>query len=226
MTDKMACKMPECAGKIDLNKVVNLQASGMTSAIFFACGVCGRVHSRNGNLIYNSQGVSIYRREDGTTYLVNEKPVFEVGKKYKTKWPLYVQHESISFNEENDDDREWVDIGPETPLTFDGDTDDGQYRFHDECGIKYLLDRGDLNGVEKHEMPIMFVVGSTYKTKCHTHVCLEGTDGDCMFADMVELPQETQLVFDSQEGDKYRFRDVNGTEYHLHHNDIENVEEM
>ena len=172
MADKLACKMPECVGMIDLNKKVSLQASGMPSAIFFACGMCGRIHSRNGNLIYNSQGVSIYRREDGTTFLVKEKPVFEVGKKYKTKWPLYVQIKSV-ISDENDEELEWTDLGPETPLIFDSETDEGEFWFHDECGIMYLLDRGDLNGVEKHEMPIVFVVGNTYKTKCHTP-CLPG----------------------------------------------------
>lgn len=225
MAEEVKCKMEGCDGKIDLEKKVILQTGCSSSSLFFACGACGRVHSVNGDLIFNRPGASIYLREDGFVDYVNEAS-FEIGKKYRTNRPLYVCIEPADLQDEVDDDPEWVDLGEETHLVFDGMSEDQMYRFHDESGIKYRLDLGDAVGVDKEVMPIDFVVGNTYKAKCHIHACMEGKDGDCLFTDQVELVQGTALTFDGYEDGKYRFHTNDETAYHLHNNDIEDVEEV
>lgn len=70
------------------------------------------------------------------------------------------------------------------------------------------------------------VIGKSYVAKSHVHVCLEGKDGDCVVADMVELPKGTYLTFDGGDDSKYRFHGEDGTEYHLHADDLDKIEEV
>ena len=76
--------------------------------------------------------------------------------------------------------------------------------------------------------PTDFKIGKTYKTTTHVHACLEGNDGDCTFTDQVDLEPNTNLVFDGM-GDvetTLRFHSEDGTEYHLHHEDLDSIEEL
>ena len=146
-----SCKMPGCGGVIDIDKGIVLQTGCDSYTTFYACDKCGRVHSYEGELIFNRPGAAAYRREDGSLELV----------------------ESISF-----------------------------------------------------EVDKTFVPGKKYRTTAHVDVCLEGPDGECVAADLVEPVNGTILIFDSIDGDKYRFHVEDGTEYHLHANDLDKIEEV
>jgi len=218
MAVELACKVSGCKGKIDWN--LGTVEKGL---VFFPCSECGRLYTKNSNMVYDDRGKALFRRDDGTT-IADAEITLEKGRRYKNSRQLYVRLEALTVGDMEDDDPEWVDIGPETPLIYDGEMDE-DFRFHDECGIRYLLDWGDVLGFEKF-MPIEFVTGKTYRTMRHTHVCLEGMNGDCDFADMVELPQDTMIVFDELVSGMYRFHGEDGTRYHLYNDDVENLEEV
>lgn len=144
MTGSLVCKMPDCGGMLG-NETISLQTGCYSCSPCRACSKCGRVHSYDGFLMFNRTGEAVYLREDGLE-LVFEPMSFEVGKSYLNTGYLYV---SIEGKEEDNYDPEMVDLGPDTPLVFDGMDTNKVFRFHDECGIKYLLHRGDVNCVEE-----------------------------------------------------------------------------
>lgn len=143
MPDSLVCKMSGCGGVIG-DGTVSLQTGCHSSSPCRACNKCGRVHSYDGYLMFNRPGAAVYLREDGLE-LVMEPKIFEPGKAYLNTGYLYVCLES----KEEDGIPEMVNLGPDTPLIFDGMDVNQMFRFHDECGIKYLLHRGDVNCVEE-----------------------------------------------------------------------------
>lgn len=76
-----------------------------------------------------------------------------------------------------------------------------------------------------------FVPGNKYVITNPIKVCTENPETkDCEFADMVDLPANTEYVFiDLDEGKDlahnkaYRFKNGDGTIYRLHDNDIVSI---
>lgn len=151
MTDPLVCKMPECGGMLG-DGTISLQTGCDMSSLCRACDKCGRVHSYDGFLMFNRPGSAVYLR-NGSLEHIMEPITFDIGNKYKSTGYLYVCLEG----KEEDGIPEMVDLGPDTPLVYDGLDENGMFRFHDECGIKYLLHRGDVNFVEALPAPKYFI---------------------------------------------------------------------
>jgi hypothetical protein len=139
---KLFCKMPGCGGVLEKN-TFPMRTGCHSFSPCRACSKCGRVHSYDGHLMFNRQGAAVYLRHN--IELIMEPVSFEQGKTYTNTGYLYVTLEG----KEKDGIPEMVDLGPNTPLTFDGQDADEMFRFHDECGINYLLHRGDVNCIEE-----------------------------------------------------------------------------
>jgi len=141
---RLVCQMKGCGGTVDRRKKIMLRTGCISYSLFYACRKCGRVHSQDGVIIFNRLGAAVYFL-NGAIKHVLEPILFDIGKTYTSPGYLYVCLEG----EKEDGMPKMVDLGPETPLTFDGMNDDEMFRFHDELGIKYLLHRGDVNYVKE-----------------------------------------------------------------------------
>ncbi len=137
--------MPNCGGTLG-DKTFPLQTGCYSTSPCRACSVCGRVHSYGGGLMFNRPGAALYLR-DNKFELVMEPVGFNQGETYVSPGYLYV----CLDGKEEDGIPEMTDLGPETPLIFDGLNENQMFRFHDECGIKYLLHRGDVNFIKKKQ---------------------------------------------------------------------------
>jgi len=136
--------MPDCGGLLG-EESFPLQTGCASYSSFRACTKCGRVHSFGGNLTFNRPGAAVYFRENGLE-LVMEPISFDVGKSFLTTEYLYV---CLEGQEDEDGFPTMVNLGPNTPLVFDGMGENQMFRFHDECNLHYLLHRGDVNGIEE-----------------------------------------------------------------------------
>ena len=143
MTDSLVCFMPDCDGILG-SETFPLQTGCSSFSPCRACTKCGRVHSYDGHLMFNRPGAALYLK-DNRLELVMEPISFDVGTTYQSRGYLYVNLEG----KEEDGIPEMVNLEPDMPLIFDGINEDQMFRFHDECGIKYLLHRGDVNFIEK-----------------------------------------------------------------------------
>jgi hypothetical protein len=146
MADPVICKMPDCGGEIDLKKYVTLQTGCNSYSSFYPCDKCGRIHSSDGDLIFNRPGAAVYRREDGSIDLVMEPISFDPGKTYVTNGYLYIWPE----NEETDGSEasDPIELKVGTSLIFDN-MDGETFCFHGEDGTGYRLHRGDVNSVKE-----------------------------------------------------------------------------
>ena len=141
---RLVCKMKGCEGTVYRRKKIMLQTGCDAYSLFYACRKCGRVHSQNGEIIFNRPGAAVYFLNGKIEHIL-EPISFEIGKTYTSPGYLYICLE----DEKEDGMPRMVDLGPETPLIFDGMGEDAMFRFHDELGTKYLLHRGDVNYIEE-----------------------------------------------------------------------------
>lgn len=145
MPELLVCEMPDCDGVLDGETVI-LQTGCFSSSPFRSCSKCGRVHSYEGFLTFNRPGAAVYVRE-GVVELVMEPIAFETDKIYLTIGYLLVCLEG----KEEDGVPELVDLEPDMLIVYDGMDADHMFRFHDEKGIRYLLNRGNVNGVKERK---------------------------------------------------------------------------
>lgn len=146
MPDSLVCQMEGCGGLLDKENTLFLQTGCHSTSPCVVCGTCGRVHSYDGYLMYNRPGAALYFRDDRLEYIL-EPISFDLGKRYLPQGYLFVCLEG----KEEDGVPEMVDLGPRTPIIFDGIDDDQMFRFHDESGVKYLLHRGDVNFIKEEK---------------------------------------------------------------------------
>lgn len=145
MTDNLVCIMPGCNGTLG-NATIPFRTGCSSFSPCRACSKCGRIHSYDGYLMFMRPGPAIYLKGEQIEYVL-EPVSFNQGETYQSNGYLFV----CLDGKDEDGIPEMVDLGPNTPITFDGMNEDQMFRFHDECGIKYLLHRGDVNFIEKKQ---------------------------------------------------------------------------
>lgn len=61
--DEKKCQEPECAGVLDVNSFVILQAGGCAiSSLAYPCNTCSRLHRWDGEQLVNARGQRLFRK--------------------------------------------------------------------------------------------------------------------------------------------------------------------